>query len=300
MTTKNIINFANPRSFVASIIPAIFGIILSLKLGYSISLLRAITLILSAAFFQASVNTINDYCDFVNGVDSLEDNLRADDNIMFYNNIRPKSVENLALIFLLTAISLGLLSLDRINYPSLVIGLLGVLTVLLYSKGPYPISYLPIGELTSGFVMGGMIPLGVFSAISNKLNFWILLASLPFMLGIALIMMSNNASDIEKDKRANRHTLAVLMGRDKTRIMYKIFIIFWIISELYLTYYISGFLMFALNCILFILMIRFIGGLFKASLLPKARICQMMSIAKGNVLINGFYLISVIISLFGA
>ena len=39
MTLKNIINFANPKSFVASIIPSIFGILMLIKSGYSISLL---------------------------------------------------------------------------------------------------------------------------------------------------------------------------------------------------------------------------------------------------------------------
>ena len=56
MTVKNIINFANPRTFVASIIPAIFGILLSLKLGYSLSLARALALIMACVFFQAAVN----------------------------------------------------------------------------------------------------------------------------------------------------------------------------------------------------------------------------------------------------
>lgn len=300
MTVKNIINFANPRTFVASIIPAIFGILLSLKLGYSLSLARALALIMACVFFQAAVNTINDYSDFVNGVDSLDDNLEEDDNVMFYSNIRPKSVENLAIIFLLIGIGLGFLGLDRMNFPSLVIAFIGLLTVFLYSKGPMPISYLPIGELTSGFVMGGLIPLGVFSAVSNSFDGKILLVSFPFMLGIALIMMSNNASDIEKDRRAKRYTLAVVMGRQKIRVLHKIFILAWLISQLSLTYYLTGLPILALNSVCLILRLRFIRSVFSASLLPEARIGQMISIAKANVLINGVYLTGILISLFGA
>ena len=82
MTLKNIINFANPKSFVASIIPSIFGILMLIKSGYSISLLRSLGLVLSCVFLQSSVNTINDYSDFINGVDSKEDNLKEYDNIM--------------------------------------------------------------------------------------------------------------------------------------------------------------------------------------------------------------------------
>ena len=300
MTVKNIINFANPKSFVASVIPAIFGILLSLKFGYSISLIRALALIFACVFFQASVNTINDYSDFVNGVDSIDDNLKEDDNVMFYNHIRPKSVDNLGWIFLGLGICLGLLALDGINYASIVIGIIATLTVLFYSKGPFPISYFPIGELTSGLVMGGLIPLGVNATISGRLNPEILAHSLPFILGIALIMMSNNASDIEKDKRAKRYTLAVVMGREKIRILYKITVGLWIVSQLVLTYYLLGYLFLGINLILFMIKGKFLKNLIFASLLPEARIGQMMSIGMANVLINGTYLLCLALSFIGS
>lgn len=300
MTAKNIINFANPKSFVASVIPAIFGILLSLKFGYSISLIRALALILACVFFQASVNTINDYSDFVNGVDSIDDNLKEDDNVMFYNHIRPKSVDNLGWIFLGLGIGFGLLALDGINYASIAIGIIATLTVLFYSKGPFPISYLPIGELTSGLVMGGLIPLGVNTTISGRLNPEILAHSLPFILGIGLIMMSNNASDIEKDKRAKRYTLAVVMGREKIGILYKISIGFWLTCQLILTYYFGGYLLLALDFALFISQRKFIKNLITASLLPEDRIGQMMNIGLANVLINGSYLVFLGLSFIGS
>lgn len=300
MTVKNIINFANPKSFVASVIPAIFGILLSLKFGYSISLIRALALILACVFFQASVNTINDYSDFVNGVDSIDDNLKEDDNVMFYNHIRPKSVDNLGWIFLGLGIGFGLLALDGINYASIAIGIIATLTVLFYSKGPFPISYLPIGELTSGLVMGGLIPLGVNTTISGRLNPEILAHSLPFILGIGLIMMTNNASDIEKDKRAKRYTLAVVMGREKIGILYKISIGFWLTCQLILTYYFGGYLLLALDFALFISQRKFIKNLIAASLLPEDRIGQMMNIGLANVLINGSYLVFLGLSFIGS
>lgn len=300
MTVKNIINFANPKSFVASVIPAIFGILLSLKFGYSISLIRDLALIFACVFFQASVNTINDYSDFVNGVDSIDDNLKEDDNVMFYNHIRPKSVDYLGCIFLGLGIGFGLLALDGINYASIAIGIIATLTVLFYSKGPFPISYLPIGELTSGLVMGGLIPLGVNTTISGRLNPEILAHCLPFILGIGLIMMSNNASDIEKDKRAKRYTLAVMMGREKIGILYKISIGFWLTCQLILTYYFGGYLLLALDFALFISQRKFIKNLIAASLLPEDRIGQMMNIGLANVLINGSYLAFLGLSFIGS
>lgn len=300
MTVKNIINFANPKSFVASVIPAIFGILISLKFGYTISFVRALALVFACMFFQASVNTINDYCDFVNGVDSIDDNLKEDDNVMFYNHIRPKSVDNLGWIFLGLGIGFGLLALDGLNYASLGIGIIATITVLLYSKGPFPISYLPIGELTSGIVMGGLIPLGVNSAIAGRLDLGVLIHSIPLILGIGLIMMTNNASDIEKDKRAKRYTLAVVMGREKIRILYKITVGLWIVSQLVLTYYLAGYIFLAINLILFVIKGKFLKNLIFASLLPEDRIGQMMAIGMANVLINGTYLLCLALSFIGS
>ena len=90
-------------------------------------------MILSCVFLQSSVNTINDYSDFINGVDSKEDNLKESDNIMFYNCIRPESVRNLGLFFLTIGIVFGFLTLESINYKSIIIGIIGVITVLNYS-----------------------------------------------------------------------------------------------------------------------------------------------------------------------
>lgn len=87
-----------------------------------------------------------------------------------------------------------------------VIGLIGGVVILLYSGGPIPVSYLPIGEIVSGVVMGGLIPLGIAGCADGKIHWQILFYSLPMILGIALIMMSNNGSDIEKDRKAGRRT----------------------------------------------------------------------------------------------
>ena len=299
MTLKNIINFANPKSFVASIIPSIFGILMLIKSGYSISLLRSLGLVLSCVFLQSSVNTINDYSDFINGVDSKEDNLKESDNIMFYNCIRPENVRNLGLFFLTIGIVFGFLTLESINYKSIIIGIIGVITVLNYSMGPLPISYLPVGELFSGIVMGGLIPIGVFSVISEKIDFTIMGYAMPFIIGISLIMMSNNSSDIEKDKKANRNTLAVVMGRKNIRILYKILIIVWFISQFYLVLYFGGYKALIIDLIIFFLKRKFIFRIFTASLIPQDRVRQMMDIGLTNILLNFSYLVIIVISLIG-
>ena len=111
---------------------------------------------------------------------------------------------------------LGLVSCMGSGLVPLIIGITGCVVILIYSGGPIPVSYLPIGEIVSGVVMGGLIPLGIAGCADGKIHWQLLLYSLPMIAGIALIMMSNNGSDIEKDRKAGRRTLPTCIGRART------------------------------------------------------------------------------------
>ena len=103
----------------------------------------------------------------------------------------------------------------------LVIGLLGGAVIVCYSFGKLPISYLPLGELVSGVVMGGLIPLAVYDALTGCLCPQVLWSASPLILGIALIMFSNNLCDIERDLPAGRRTLPCLLGRPRALALYR-------------------------------------------------------------------------------
>ena len=50
---------------------------------------------------------------------------------------------------------------------SVIIALIGAMFVIVYSAGKSPVSYLPLGEIISGFVMGGMIPLAIVDVLTD-------------------------------------------------------------------------------------------------------------------------------------
>ena len=134
---------------------------------------------------QSAVNVLNDYFDFKKGTDSAENSSDdAFDAVLVYNNLNPKSVSGLAIGFLAVAAAMGLYLVYLTSWILLVIGLLGALIVFLYSGGKTPISYLPIGELVSGFVMGGLIPLACCYTLSGVFEPLVLLVALPIMFVI--------------------------------------------------------------------------------------------------------------------
>ena len=121
----------------------------------------------------------------------------------------------------------------KAGFVPLVIALMGALFVVLYSAGKSPISYLPLGEVVSGVVMGGLIPLAVYLVLTGELDFTILLLSIPTILGVGLIMFTNNTCDIERDIPSGRKTLSVVLGRTNSRALYRLLVIVWIVDMIH-------------------------------------------------------------------
>jgi 1,4-dihydroxy-2-naphthoate octaprenyltransferase len=206
------------------------GMLLALDFTGSFSPLLSGVLLLIVILMQSAANTFNDYYDFIRGLDTKENSDEPEDAVLVYNAVNPKSVLYLALGFLVAAGCLGLYVVVSSGPAPLLAGLGGAAAVLLYSASPLPLSFLPLGELVSGFVMGGLIPFGVYAALTGSLDFSILLLSLPCIIGVGLVMMTNNLCDIERDQLAGRKTLPVLLGRERARKLYLLLFVLLLVS----------------------------------------------------------------------
>ena len=56
---------------------------------------------------QSSVNTFNDYYDYVKGTDSSDDDVDPTDAVLIYNNVNPTCALVYAIALLVTAFILG-------------------------------------------------------------------------------------------------------------------------------------------------------------------------------------------------
>lgn len=292
LTARMAIQLAVPNTWVASIYPALFGVLFAGIKGYGLSITSGGLLVAACILMQAAVNTLNNYADYVKGTDTMEDNLEKNDAVLLYNHINPAHALILGVVYLAAGAALGTACCIKTGPMPLYIGAAGAAVVLLYSGGPLPLSYLPAGELVSGLVMGGLIPLGIAAAADNGLHLEVLLYSLPLIIGIALIMMSNNGCDIEKDSIAGRHTLSVLIGRKKTAAIYKKLIALWLAVLCILPVVWFGY-----SGIICPLMLIFFGKRFfsvpiRSDLSGKDRIDLMKSIVTANVFANGAYIIA--------
>ena len=296
LTLKLALQLAAPHTWIASIGSVIFGILFCKLEKYPLSFEKSILLILACILMQSSVNTLNDYVDFIKGNDSEKDYVEESDAVLIYNSVPPKQVLILGIIYLVLGAMLGIVACRESGFLPLVIGSIGGIIIFLYSGGPYPISYLPIGELVSGFVMGILIPLGVVAVSDGKLHKEIFLHALPLMIGIGLIMMTNNGCDIEKDLEAKRWTLAVLLGRKNIKNLYHILIVIWLLMISFLAIWLLG-IVGLITPVLILFEYRCFKFLIISELLAYKRVEQMKNIVKANIIVNMAYFTAILMKI---
>jgi len=166
---------------------------------------------LSAMLIQIGTNLHNDAIDTLNGTD------RADRigpvRITQRGWLSPAQMLMAARsVFALAALA-GSWLIVLGGWPVLAIGVISIAAAWGYSSGPWPISRGPLGEL---FVLlfFGLIAVGTIAWLhSGTLSAAALLVGLIVGLPAAMVLLINNARDIESDRRAGRRTLAILLGR---------------------------------------------------------------------------------------
>ena len=286
------LRLAAPPSWIASIYPAVFGEMYCLYVGYPITVASAVLLLLACIAMQAAVNAFNDYFDFIKGTDCADDYVEISDAVLVYEHINPKHVLLLGLAYLGIAGLLAFPVLITSGWAPLVIGGIGSLVVWTYSGGSVPISYIPIGEFVSGFVMGGLIPMGIVAAVTNQFEFDVLVPSIPLIIGIGLIMMTNNTCDIEKDRKAGRHTLPAVVGHQNAVRIYRCMIWVWMLAISVLpVWYVGVWGLISPICLIAAAR-KNVAWLLHSSLTAPVRVAQMKGIAKANVIGNGAYLLA--------
>lgn len=287
LTLRMAVNLAAPHTWPAAILPLLVAVVLAAS-QTAVSVTLVIDMLLIVVLMQSSVNTFNDYYDYLKGTDDPDAAVDESDAVLVYNNVNPRSALILAISFLVIAFLLGIYPIVVTGWIPLVIALVGALFVVLYSAGKTPISYLPLGELISGLVMGGLIPLAAYFVLTRTYVPMILIWSLPTIIGVGLIMLTNNTSDIERDKLADRHTLPVLLGRERSRALYHILVVIWICLIILFVVVLNtaGALL-----LLFMLLAVYplVSALFANPLTQEMRLKSMPQILNLNIVLGAFY-----------
>lgn len=205
-------HLTRPHTLTASFVPVLLGTAIALAVNYeTINFGLFFAMLLASMLIQAATNMFNEYYDYKLGLDN-EHSVGIGGTIVRHG-VAPKTIMIIALSFYFLAMLLGVYICAMTSWWLVAVGLICMLIGFLYTGGPYPIAYSPFGELVSGAVMGMGIVLIAFFIQTRDVTLEAVLISVPSMILVGAIMLSNNIRDIVGDTEGGRKTMAILVGR---------------------------------------------------------------------------------------
>jgi 1,4-dihydroxy-2-naphthoate octaprenyltransferase len=222
LTPRAALQLAAPPTWIASVGPVCVG---GLAASFATGpvpwrdVLLWLLMLLCAVAAQSAANTLNDYKDFVSGLDTEENCVDTTDASIIYNHLAPHSARNFGLFCLGVALVAGVAVALLSTLWLLALGGVGIILLLSYSYGPVKMSYLPMGEIVSGLAFGLIITTATFVAMTGSWHWILIPVCLQQVINVGLIMMTNNTCDIERDQDAGRRTLPVLLGRKRSLVV---------------------------------------------------------------------------------
>jgi len=215
MTKKQLFAILDPKTWSASIIPVLIGTLYSTYRIEHFRLDLFIAILFSAVGVQCFANVINDYSDYISGLDTVDTVYDREGSIMVFDNIPLIQVKKLMIHLVVCTLFPAVYLLFHGGIIVAVIGIIGFLVAFFYSAGPMPISKTFLGELFSGFTMGGLITWLAYYVQTGYIDTNIILISIPLIIYIGSILLTNGLCDIEKDLPI-RVTIPILMGRERS------------------------------------------------------------------------------------
>ena len=174
--------------------------------------------LLGSVFIQIGTNLVNDYSDAKRGADTVD--RLGPVRVTASGLAAPRSVLIATWIAFAFAVAAGIYLASVAGPVILAVGVLSILAGVLYTAGPRPYGYAGLGELFV-FLFFGLVAVNGSYYVQFEELAW-----LPFALSVSIgclataILVVNNIRDLDTDRRADKHTLAVRIGRQPARAIF--------------------------------------------------------------------------------
>lgn len=221
MTLRAWYSATRPRVFTATYVPLALAAAIALDQGV-FDLVPFVLALLGALCLQTGANLVNEYADYRRGADTYK--VAGQGMTIKQQVLTPRSVLAGAVVTVAAGSLIGLLLLAHSGPLLLWIGLGGVLVVVTYTAGPFPLAYNGLGEVAVAVFMGPLMVLGAYYVMARAYDPTPVLASAPVALMVAAILHANNIRDHDADKAVNKRTLAVIFGLRFARVEYALLV----------------------------------------------------------------------------
>lgn len=198
-----------PASLTAAVVPVLVGTALVAEQAFRPGLF--VLALLGSMAIQAGTNLVNDYYDYVQGVDHAGS--LGPSGVIQRGLLSPSAVRTGGFALFVIGAALGLAIVAFVGWPVLALGVASVVAGYAYTAPPFKLAYRGLGELTTFSFMGVAIVMGAAYVQTGAWSWDAFLVSLPVGLLVAAILHANNLRDIEDDRAHGKRTIASMIGR---------------------------------------------------------------------------------------
>lgn len=164
---------------------------------------------------HATNNLLNDYTDYSRGVD--QDNYYRSQygpQPLVHGLMTKRELLTYAALTGAIALSAGLALILLQGGLTLILLALGAFFVLFYT---WPLKYIGLGEVAVLIVWGPLMIGGGYYVITGIWDWNVLIASLPYALGVTGVIFGKHIDKYQMDKDQGIHTLPVILGEKLSR-----------------------------------------------------------------------------------
>ena len=209
---------ARPRTLPAAIAPVLVGTAAAVEATEDLHVGAFVAALVGSIFIQIGTNLANDYSDAKRGADTAD--RLGPVRVTSSGLVAPRRVLVATWVAFAVAVAAGLYLATVAGAVIIAVGAASILAGVLYTGGPRPYGYEGLGELFVFLFFGLVAVNGSYYVQMEELD-W-----LPFGLSVSVgllataILVVNNVRDVDTDRRAGKRTLAVRLGRGRSRVLY--------------------------------------------------------------------------------
>jgi 1,4-dihydroxy-2-naphthoate octaprenyltransferase len=181
----------------------------------SFNLGRWLLLSIGLIMAHATNNLLNDYIDYKRGVD--QDNYYRSQygpQVLVHELMTPRQLLTYAAVTGLVALAAGIALILIQGGLTWILLALGAFFVLFYT---WPLKYIGLGEIAVLIVWGPLMIGGGYYVITGNWEWNVILASLPYALGVTGVIFGKHIDKFEMDREKKIYTLPVILGEKISR-----------------------------------------------------------------------------------
>jgi 1,4-dihydroxy-2-naphthoate octaprenyltransferase len=211
-----------PFSFTASLLPVSVGGAIALSQG-RMHWALFLAALLGALGLHIGTNVINEIYDVRHGIDAITSPRMS--MAILKGRISERGAFVVAWSGFILAALMGIFLLLQRGWPIVLLGVIGFIGGYFYTAPPFQYKYRALGLPLVFLLMGPLMVVGSYYAVTGTFDANLLVVSLPVGLLVTAILHGNEWRDVAEDTRHGFTTFSAQVGRDAAHWVYVMLIL---------------------------------------------------------------------------